>query len=56
MHGERVLDLLREDVLAAGDDHLVVAPFDEQAPGGVEATDVAGGHEPVDHLFELPSV
>ena len=29
--GEQVLDLAREDVLAARDDHLVVAAVDEQA-------------------------
>ena len=40
--GEQVLDLAREDVLAAGDDHLVVAPVDEQPPVAVEVPDVAG--------------
>src|SRR3954463_5978932 len=30
--GEQVLDLAREDVLAAGDDHLVVAAVDEETP------------------------
>ena len=38
---EAVLDLLGEDVLAAGDDHLVVAALDEQAAVLVEAADVA---------------
>jgi hypothetical protein len=38
---QEVLDLAREDVLAARDDHLVVAPVDEQAPAGVEVPDVA---------------
>ena len=37
---QQVLDLTREDVLATGDDHLVVAPVDEQAPRGVEVADV----------------
>ena len=46
--GDRVLDLAREDVLAARDDHLVVAAVDEQAPLLVEVADVAGGHEAVD--------
>ena len=39
--GEQVLDLAREDVLAAGDDHLVVAAVDEEAAVGVEVADVA---------------
>src|SRR4051812_25461429 len=33
---EELLDLLREHVLAAGDDHVVVAAVDEEAPGRVE--------------------
>src|SRR2546423_11717857 len=48
MGRERVLDLLGEDVLAAGDAHLDVSALDEQAAGGVEAPDVAGGHEVAD--------
>src|SRR3954451_3997015 len=39
--GEQVLDLPREDVLAAGDDHLIVPPVDEEAPVLVEVPDVA---------------
>ena len=39
--GEQVLDLAREDVLAAGDDHLVVAAVDEEAALGVDVADVA---------------
>ena len=46
MPGQQVLDLSREHVLAAGDDHVVVAAVDEQPPVGVEVADVAGGHEP----------
>ena len=49
--GEQVLDLAREDVLAAGDDHLVVAAVDEEAPAGVEVADVAAAEQPVDHLL-----
>ena len=44
--GEQVLDLAREDVLAAGDDHLVVAAVDEQPPALVEVPDVAGDISP----------
>src|ERR1700727_1862588 len=43
---QEVLDLAREHVLTAGDDHVVVAAVDEQPTTGVEMTDVAGGHEP----------
>ena len=39
---EQLLDLRREDVLAAGDDHVVVAAVDEQPPVVVEVADVAG--------------
>src|SRR4051794_4581440 len=39
--GEQVLDLAREHVLAARDDHLVVATSDEQAAVLVEVADVA---------------
>ena len=49
--GQAVLDLLGEDVLAAGDDHLVVAALDVQQPVLVEAADVAGRHQPVDHVL-----
>ena len=49
--GEQVLDLAREDVLAAGDDHLVVAAVDEQPPVLVEVADVAGGHQAVDDVL-----
>ncbi len=51
VRGEQLLDLAREDVLAARDDHLVVAPVHEQAAGLVEVADVAGRHEPVDDLL-----
>ena len=46
-----LLDLLGEDVLAAGDDHVVVAAVDEEPPGGVEVADVAGGHEAVEAVL-----
>ena len=42
MQVQQILDLTREDVLAAGDDHLVIAPVDEQAPRGVEVADITG--------------
>ena len=48
---EQVLDLLREQVLPARDDHLVVAALHEQTPRVVDAADVAGGHQPVDHVL-----
>ena len=51
MVGEQVLDLAREDVLAAGDDHLVVAAVDEEAAGRVEVADVAAAEEAVDDLL-----
>src|SRR5204863_6374395 len=43
---EEVLDLAREDVLAARDDHLVVASVDEQAPLVVEVPHITGGEQP----------
>src|SRR3954454_9136785 len=49
--GQQVLDLRGEDVLAARDDHLVVAAVDEQAPAVVELADVAAGHEALDDLL-----
>src|ERR1700728_1923455 len=49
--GEQVLDLAREHVLAAGDDHLVVAAVYEQAPARVHAANVAGAHQPADDLL-----
>ena len=42
--GQRLLDLDRIDVLAAGDDHLVVAAHHEQQSVAVDAADVAGDH------------
>ena len=48
---EQILDLAREDVLAAGDDHLVVAAVDEQPAVRVEVTDVAGAQQPVEALL-----
>ena len=49
--GEQVLDLAREDVLATGDDHLIVAAVDEEAAVGVEVADVAAAEQAVDHLL-----
>ena len=51
MVGEQVLDLAREDVLAAGDDHLVVAAVDEEAALAVEVADVAAAQKAVDRLL-----
>ena len=51
MLGDQVLDLGGEHVLAARDDHVVRAALDEQAPVVVEVADVAGGHQPVDHVL-----
>ena len=48
---EQLLDLAREHVLAAGDDHLVVAAVDEEPPGGIEVADVAGREQAVDELL-----
>ena len=53
---QAVLDLLREDVLAAGDDHVVVAARDVQPAVRVEAADVAGGHQAVDVSLVPPPV
>jgi hypothetical protein len=49
--GEQVLDLAREHVLAARDDHVVVAAVDEQAALRVEVADVAGRHQAVDDVL-----
>ena len=51
MATEHVADLLREDVLAAGDDHVVLAAVDQQPPLVVEVTEVAGVHQPADRLL-----
>ena len=48
MAGDHVLDFVREDVLAPGDDHLVVAAVDEQKPVVIDVTGVAGVHVSVD--------
>src|SRR5215218_462338 len=47
---QQILGLLRIDVLAARQDHVVLAAVDEQAPGGVEMADVADVHQPADDL------
>src|SRR2546429_4445457 len=49
--GQEVLDLGGKHVLPAGDDHLVVATLDEQAPLLVDVADVAGGHQPAEDLL-----
>src|SRR5437764_1021926 len=36
---------------AAGEDHVVVPAVDEKPALGIEVANVAGGHQPVDHLF-----
>ena len=54
--GEQVLDLAREHVLAAGDDHLVVAPVDEQPALVVEVADVAGREQAVETSLPPPPV
>src|SRR5205085_11918995 len=48
---QQLLDLTREQVLPAGDDHVVVAPIDEQPPIGVEVPDVPSAHQAVDRLL-----
>src|SRR3954469_25408251 len=48
---DEVLDLAREHVLAAGDDHVVVAAGHVQAALLVEVADVARGHQAVDHVL-----
>src|SRR4029078_2958131 len=48
---EAVLDLLGEDVLPTGDDHLVVAALDEEPSVLVEAADVSRAHQAVDALL-----
>ena len=45
---QQILDLGREDVLAAADDHVVVAAVDEQPGRRVEVADVAAGEQAVD--------
>ena len=42
VQGEQVFDLLRGDVLAAADDHVLLAVGDRQVAVGVEPPDVAG--------------
>ena len=52
--GEEVLDLPRENVFTARDDHVVVPPVDEQPAGVVEMAGVPGRHQPVeDGLVDL---
>src|SRR5665811_2128633 len=43
---QRILEFAREDVLAAGNDHVVVASGHEQATQFVEISQVPGAHEP----------
>src|SRR5437660_599494 len=51
MPTDQVLNFGREDVLAAGDDHLVVAAADIQQTSFVEVTDVARGQHAVNDLL-----
>jgi hypothetical protein len=48
---EQVLDLAGKDILAAGDDHLVIAAFDEQATGLIDAAGVTSGHQATEPVF-----
>ena len=48
---DQILDLGGEHVLAAGDDHLVVAAADVEQAVLVEVADVARRHQPVDDLL-----
>src|ERR1700685_560358 len=48
---EQILNLERKDVLAARDDHVVVAAIDEPQAGFVEVPGVAGRQQTVDDLF-----
>ena len=50
---QEILDLARKDVLAAGDDHVVVTSVDEQKSVFVEMSDVTGGQQAVE-LVGLP--
>ncbi len=52
---EQILNLEREDVLASGDNHVVIAAIDEPQPGLVEMPGVAGGQQPVDD-FLVPAI
>jgi hypothetical protein len=52
--GEQVLDFERVDVLATGDDHVVVAAVDEEEAVGVEVSDVAGREKSVDTFLVTP--
>ena len=51
MGRQHLLHLDRVDVLAAGDDHLVVAADHEKPPGLIQAADIAGRHEAVVEVF-----
>ena len=53
---EELLDLPREDVLATGDDHLVVATVDEQQAVVVEVPDVAVAISPSTRSLPPPPV
>src|ERR1700743_2728294 len=54
MFGEAVLQPVRVDVLAARDDHVVLAADDVQPAGVVEVAHVAGAGEPVDYSLCFP--
>src|SRR4051794_26883157 len=51
MLGKEILDFAREDVLAAGDDHLVVTTLHEQPPLIVDSADVSCRHVLAEHLL-----
>src|SRR5204863_6424256 len=48
---QQLLDLGREDVLATGDDHVVVTALDGEPARLVESADVTGRDEPVDTVL-----
>src|SRR6202044_775962 len=52
---KQILDLLRKDVLATGNDHVVIAPVDEKQSVPVEVAHVAAGHVTVDDLL-VPAI
>src|SRR5277367_2782244 len=51
MVGKKILDFEREDILAARDNHVVVAAIDEPQAVFVEVAGVAGRQQTVDDLF-----
>src|ERR1700733_7218564 len=51
MVGKKILNFEREDILAARDDHVVVATVDEPQAGFVEVAGVTGREQTVDDLL-----